>query len=101
MQEGTPSKWTQAQQALKSMLNTYNDSVDFGFDGFPNLIQCGVAQPPFSDCMPDNKDNIIEYIDKVTLSVSTPLYRAMQNFKNADYAPEFLSMGATRYLLIV
>lgn len=101
MREGTPSKWVQAKQALTNMLNSFNDTVDFGFDGFPNLVQCGVDQPPFSDCMPDNKDNIISHINSIALSRSTPLYMAIQKYQDESYAPKFLSTGATRYLLIV
>lgn len=101
MRQGTPPKWAQAKEALKNMLTTYDNAVDFGFDGFPNSPNCTVQQPPFSDTKAHNAEAIIEHIDSIVLSSSTPLYKAMANYQTKEYAPEFLSMGATRYLLIV
>ncbi len=101
MTEGSPTKWEQAKQALTGMLNAYNQDLQFGFDIFPNNGSCGVSQPPVSDTLPNNAQNIIGQFPSINPEGSTPLLAGMKNYLNANYAQNFLSSDATSYLLVV
>ncbi|MCP4600400.1 MAG: VWA domain-containing protein [Proteobacteria bacterium] len=101
MGQGTPTKWRQAQTALTTMLNNFNSAIEFGFDGFPYLAECAVAQEPAADAVPDNAKYITDGLGKLALTRSTPLYLAIKNYQKANYAPKFMAQGANRYLLVV
>ncbi len=102
MTDGKPNtKWNVAKTAMSQMLNTYGAMLDFGFDAFPNNGFCGVHQPLIADSLPNNAQNIIQQMNTIQPDGSTPLYCALKKFTNLSYAPEFLSAGATSYLLVV
>ena len=87
-------KWNQAQNALNTLLTQYDDSIEFGFDVFPNLLMCNVSSPIIMDTAPNNAQNIISLFPLL-------MPKAMQNFTDTTYAPNFLSANMDRYLLIV
>lgn len=103
------NKWTQAQSALRQMLESYDTRIRFGFDGFPNVdpavlglgLSCNVSDPVFQDSEKNNAQTIINRFGSVTLTLGTPLYKAMRNFADENYAPNFLRDDMDRYLLIV
>jgi len=101
MDEGNPTKWQQAKQAMTTVLNSYGADLEFGFDRFPNNIWCGVDNPVVYDSVPDNAQNIINKFNNLSPVGSTPLFLAMKKFLEDDYAPEFTAQNATSYLLVV
>ncbi len=108
MNDGTPPKWQQAQQALISMLNKYGNDLILGFDVFPNAIIsniCRTNQPVKVDCAPGNASTIINRVNSTqpTQFGSTPLYTGMKNFTNPSYASGFTTPDPAQetYLLLV
>ena len=95
------NKWGQAQNALNTLLAQYESEISFGFDAFPNYETCGVSDPLLVDTALNNASNIASILPTLSLTLGTPLYRAMQNFTNSTYAPVFSLPDMDRYLLIV
>ncbi len=99
-------KWTQAKAALNTMLtNQDNSEIEFGFDSFPNNVNCGVSQPVVADCGAVSAANLVAQIQSLPEPEgSTPLCVAMKRF-NTDfttgYAELFTATGVNSYLLIV
>jgi hypothetical protein len=97
------NKWTQAKAALTFMVNTFNDVIEFGFDRFadPGNDRCDVSLPVICDCLPNNAQNIVNYINNISPSNATPLYLGMQNFVDANYAPIFSSPDVASYMVVI
>jgi hypothetical protein len=104
MDDGTPSKLTQAKGALTTMLtDTDFAAIDFGFDDFPNSgTNCDVSQPVLSDTVPGIASAIASGLAGLTTaSGHTPLYLAMDAFLTTSYAPLFTDGTTSAYLLVV
>ena len=100
---GSPSKWEQARNALISLVNNYgfSDLLEIGFDVFPDRRDCHPEEPIVLDAAPENGQNIYNVLSRLELSQSTPLFMAMQNFLDTDYAPVFSQQDLDHYLVIV
>lgn len=107
MSEGTPTKWSQAVPAMRTMLNDWADrDIEFGFDIFPdsNAVGrgCHVSDPVQIDAAPATAASIIAFLNDYTpWGESTPLWCGMNNFNRPGYAPRFVAEGAQPYLLVV
>jgi hypothetical protein len=99
--DGSPSKWEQARSALISLLGNNKVRVDWGFDSFPSNDDCGVRLRGLIDTKANNKAIITASLAILSPGGGTPLYRAMQNYTRKAYAPNFLSLDASSYLLVV
>lgn len=100
---GDPNKWEQAQSALISLMGSYgnNNWLHFGFDVFPDARDCHAEMPVVIDSAPYNGRNIFDLLGLVELSQSTPLFMAMGNFLDPNYAPVFSDKTYPSYLIIV
>lgn len=98
---GGQTKWQIDQAALTNMVTTYDDTIQFGLDFFPNDRDCGVSLPVAEDTAPNNGDNLAALIAATDTLQTTPLLLAMNNFLDASYAPNFMSEGADPYLVVV
>ncbi len=101
---GDDGKWTQAKAALTAMLTDFSDSIDFGFDVFPNGSPCFVADPVVSDTLPGNAGPIIDLFAPIVPGGGTPLAVGMKNFlitTPTAYAPLFMDEEADSYLVVV
>lgn len=103
MNQGSPSKWAQAQTALRGLMDTFGDSriLEFGFDIFPDTDNCNTFDPLVLDSAPANGEMIRNIVNLVAPSRTTPLYMAMSNFLDFSYAPVFSSGELDSYLVIV
>jgi len=95
------SKWTQAKQALTSMLNRFKGQLEFGFDAFPRNGACGPGAKVVIDSQFSAALTIIRELPGIYPSGSTPLLASMRKFQKSGNAPRFLSRDATSYLIIV
>lgn len=95
------SKWSQAKQALTSMLNRFNGQLEFGFDAFPRNGACGVGAKVIIDSQLSAATTIVKELPNVHPSGSTPLLAAMRKFLKESNSPKFLARDATSYLIIV
>jgi len=95
------NKWDHARTALTSLLeNPAFASIEFGFDRFPDNGDCGHLQLQL-DCGPDNQDDIINALPGFEPDGATPIYCAMNNYTNANWAPGFQQQDKARFLLVV
>ena len=86
-----------------------NAAIEFGFDGFPVDAQtgggtCKVSSSVFLDAAPGMQATIIQAMQGLTPSGSTPLCKALLNYDpdlHPDYAPMFMAEGAQRYLVVI
>jgi hypothetical protein len=102
MQSGSPTKWTQAKNALTTMLSdTDFAAIEFGFDVFPNALSCDVSAAVVSDTLPGNASAIIADFATATTVQGTPLFLAMSAFLDTGYAPLFTDGTTNAYLLVV
>ena len=96
-----PTKWTQAKNAINSMLENFADEINFGIDRFPNDDQCGVTNAALSDTLPDNADNINSILGTIFPVGATPILLSMQNYTDANHAPIFTSADSASYLVVI
>ncbi len=98
-----PHKWSMAKEAIAAMLETFDEVVEFGVDSFPNPGGnfCYVSQPLLIDTELSASDGINTALAAVTPDGSTPLYLAMENFFDDNYAPLFIDPTFDSYLLVV
>ena len=109
MLEGTPSKLEQAITALTNVLSVVEgQNVEIGLDLFPDGSQdpsgstrCGVNNEVLIDCDFNNEQDIIAELNISHITGATPLYCAMNNFTNPDYAPGYSSNQANNILIAV
>jgi hypothetical protein len=103
MNEGNPPKWEQARNALISLVNTFgfNEMLELGLDVFPDRRNCYANEPLVIDAAPANGQAIYDILMRLSLSQSTPLYMAMQNFLDPDYAPVFSGQDLAHYLVVI
>ncbi len=103
MREGTPTKWSQAQEAILDLLNNFgfNDMLEIGFDVFPNSEDCGADAPVVLDAAPNNAQAIYQALTRMELVLSTPMMTAMQNFLDPSYAPVFSRGDMDSYLVLI
>ena len=102
MSSKEPSRWSQAVNSLTTLLSSWsNPYVSFGLDYFPDgsdlrkadgkIAECGVKAPVQIDCAPSNELAIINHLVATLPPPSqgymTPMWCALNNFKNPAYAP--------------
>lgn len=104
-----PIKWDQAKAALSKVLNKYSGKgVAYGFDLFPDGstdpmggTRCGVSNKVVIDTALGQEKKIVNEFDELHVAGATPIFLAMQNFLDPNYAPLFSGPGSARILLIV
>jgi hypothetical protein len=106
MDEGFPlTKWEHTVLALATLLSTWGDSdIEFGFDFFPNYYywsSCGFLTAMKVPPGPDTEDQILDFLYWYAPIGATPLYCAMNQFLELDYAEGFPEYGYESYLLVV
>jgi hypothetical protein len=104
------TKWDQAKDALIVLLDTWTDSgqIVFGIDVFPDFecvgFCCDVTHPVVADCGDYDEPALMELIDGFPAPPSqfdTPLCAGMAQFNDPDYAPEFSTTDAAKYLMVI
>ena len=96
--------WDIARNAIYSLLTTFADtSLEFGLDTFPDatVSGCFVDAPVVIDCGPDTETDIAAALAGMTTVSMTPLYDALNNFVDPDYAPGCTSTEYNKYILLV
>ena len=103
MAQGSPTKWEQAREAMERILKTFSESrlIEFGLDAFPRNGYCGTSGPVVLDCAPDQDELIKDTLNNLDLEDGTPLYRAIQNFTDPEYAPRFSDPDVDSYLVVL
>ncbi len=99
-----PSKWEIAVDAIASMVNTYEESIQFGLDLFPSPggdDSCDVSDPVRADVQYSNAQNIIDILDDDGPDGATPLLLGISNFLDASYASGFTSGEPGGYLVVI
>ena len=99
-------KWNLAKNAIEGMVREFNQDIEFGIDLFPISatildLTCEVGESVLLDVALVNSDAIMSILDGQTPGGETPLYLAMMNFTEANYAPIFLNGEAQSYLVII
>ena len=99
-------KWNLAKNAIEGMVREFNQDIEFGIDLFPISatildLTCEVGESVLLDVALVNSDAIMSILDGQTPGGVTPLYLAMMNFTEANYAPIFLNGEAQSYLVII
>jgi hypothetical protein len=102
---GEASKWEWAEAAVEAMVTQFETEIEFGLDFFPlGTERCDVATQVMADSAPLNADAINYLMATYTTppsSLGTPLYLALNNFVNTDYAPLFEAITHDSYLIVV
>lgn len=97
------TKWEEARAALQGVLgNPAFASVEFGFDTFPDWGACQVDILQ-EDTKPQAAGQISSWLDTFAIAyeADTPLYCALANYLDSDFAPLFSKPDKPRYLLVV
>jgi hypothetical protein len=96
--------WNIARNAVYNLMETFAaTSLEFGLDTLPDAtdFDCGVAAPVIIDCGPDHQTAITEALTGIEPTYSTPLYDAMYNFVDPDYAPGCTAVPNDKYILLL
>jgi hypothetical protein len=96
--------WDIARNAIYSLLTTFEDtSLEFGLDTFPDptVSGCYVDAPVVIDCGPDTETAIADALEGMTTVSMTPLYDALNNFTDPDYAPGCTATPYNKYILLI
>jgi hypothetical protein len=114
--ESPPHRWSQAVDALTTLLSSVsNPYISFGLDYFPDGSdtrvadgksgECGVGKAVQMDCASDNESAIIDYLADTkappTTGNMTPMYCALDNFNDSDYAPGCNAEDVDRYVVLI
>jgi len=102
--DSNPGRWSIVKLALQSLLKTYADTqIEFGLDFFPEGGKnCSISSTPKFDCALNNSQVIYDALPADDAPKgSTPLYKAMDNYSNAGFAPGCMGEDKQKYLLIV
>ena len=98
------TNWTQAKNAIQSLLDTFDDDgIEFGLDYFPDpaSTSCTTSSPVVLDSAPGQQEEIMDALNAISPIYSTPLYCAIDNFNEPDYAPVFTNNELEHYLIVV
>jgi hypothetical protein len=113
--EGKP-KWKHAKDAITALLTdpVYKDmGIHFGFDYFPDtsskinpntkdkVVGCGVDDPVAVDADVNSNSKIIGWINGHEPNGATPLYCAINKFRDPTYAPKFYGASMEKYLVVI
>lgn len=102
---GEASKWQWAEEAVRGMVTQFDTDIEFGIDFFPfGTARCGVPAAVVSDSQPSNGATIMSLMETHTTpqsSLGTPLYLALRNYTNSDYAPRFTQPANESYLVVI
>lgn len=109
MLEGEPRKLDQANAAISNVVTEFaGQGIEFGLDLFPDgsddpggTKRCGVNNDVVIDCAMDNEQAIIDELNETHLTGATPLYCAMENFKDPSYAPQYSGVKGNNILVVV
>jgi len=95
--------WDIARSAIYALLTTFTyTSLEFGLDTVPDPNgDCQVDAPIIVDCGPDTESAIHGALAGMSTIVSTPLYEALHNFLDPDYAPGCTESEYAEYILLV
>ena len=96
--------WDIARDAIYDLMDTFaGTSLEFGLDVLPDadIGECSVSAPVVVDCGPDTEDAIAGELAGMTTLVSTPLYDALENFADPDYAPGCTTTEYEQYILLI
>ncbi len=114
--EKPPHRWSQAVSALTTLLDSVsNPYISFGLDYFPDGSdtriadgksgECGVGDAVQMDCESDNEDAIIDFLIETkappTTGNMTPMWCALHNFSDSDYAPGCNGKDVDRYVVVI
>jgi hypothetical protein len=98
------SNWNQAKNAIQGLLDTFDDdAIEFGLDYFPDAQSpnCSSWQPVVLDSAPGQQEAIIDELDAIEPTPTTPLYCALDNFNEPAYAPVFSSDELDHFLVLI
>lgn len=102
---GEASKWQWAEEAVQSMVTQFDTEIEFGIDFFPfGTARCDVPTTVISDSQPSNGTAIMSLMETYTTptsSLGTPLYLALSNYTNSEYAPLFTQLANESYLVVI
>jgi hypothetical protein len=109
MLEGEPRKLDQAVAAITDVITSFSGKgIEFGLDVFPDgsmdpkgQTRCGVNNEVVVDCEMNTETTIIEELNRPRTYGATPIYCAMENFKDDTYAPKYSSMKGSNVLIVV
>jgi hypothetical protein len=96
--------WDIARNAIYNLLATFADtSLEFGLDALPDadVGDCQASAPVIIDCGPDTEGGIHAALADMSTFVSTPLYDALHNFLNPEYAPGCTDTEYSKHILLV
>lgn len=104
----SPAKYDSARNAIIEMVNTYADTVAFGFDTYPDnhyFNSCEAANPLLYDSAFGNNAAIAGWLSSHVPvdGAADPLVRQLDQLLLPGYAPAFQDASAPgpRYILIV
>lgn len=109
MLDGEPRKLDQAVAAITEVVTSFSGKgIEFGLDVFPDgsvdpkgETRCGVSNEVVVDCETNTEATIIEELNVSRTYGATPIYCAMENFKDDTYAPKYSSMKGSNVLIVV
>jgi hypothetical protein len=96
--------WDIARNAIYNLLTTFSDtSLEFGLDALPDADGggCEASAPVIIDCGPGTESAIHGELASMSTVVSTPLYDALRNFLDPEYAPGCTATEFSKYILLV
>ncbi|MCP4599379.1 MAG: VWA domain-containing protein [Proteobacteria bacterium] len=105
---GETLKLENVTATLARQLTWNNETVEFGFDIFPNRSEdragtgrCAADDPVLIDCELGNSEKISNELAQIDPQGATPLYCAVKNFAERDYARKFSEYHENRALVII
>jgi hypothetical protein len=105
-------KWELAGSAIDSMVTEFDKKIAFGLDVFSvngessrrysrDSAMCDVGDSAVLDVAMDNGSAILEALSSFRPGNATPLLLAMMNYRDVDYAPQFMDSKGNSYLVII
>lgn len=96
------SKWHVATTALAGLVERWSDRIDFGLDVFPNSGNCDVDAPVRRDIERDTPAHLITAaLPMAPYGHSTPMYCALANFTDPEYAPGFSGSASPKFIVLL
>ncbi len=96
------TSWLQITTALTNILNLWSGSgIEFGFDYFPNVGDCGINSAIPIAPTAGAETNIINWMTTHSPGGMTPLFETMTNYFNPGYAAGFPASDADSYLVVI
>ncbi len=100
--EDSKIKWDVATAAIERLVDKWSDLIDFGLDIFPNSGNCEVGAPVRRDVAGGTSSEVVTAaLPMAPYGHSTPMYCALDNFADPDYAPGFSAAGSPRFIVLL